>query len=640
VIPHRAFNIGRGNIVMAISTISFSKTPQAQNDAFAWAEDELLASGLFDQPTNVIKLNVTSNDLGGAAKSLWSIDNGDFLSDLATNNVNTGWEATANGNLIRIVNGQVEIDISNSVIAATTVGATPGVDDVNALAAGVAISDSFTYAIQLGNGTLSYATVSISLVGENDAATISATLGGDYSVTKNGSEVSFATDGIYPTNAQYISDAAVADVNGDGYADILTVNNISSSVSVFLNDGTGVFGAAISNPVYAGSGNTNAVTTADVNGDGYLDLVTADAVQPTVSVLLGDGTGVFGPATHYNTGAGAGFTNTTVAVDVDGDGLLDLVANGSGGLISVLLNNGSGFDPAVTYNAGVGRLSDLAFADMDGDGDADIVNAGVDTHNVSILFNNGAGVFGTAGTYATGGTYPGEFALSDIDGDGDSDIVTVNQFSDNVSVLTNDGTGAFEPADLYSTGGDESTDIAIADMNGDGNVDIVTSNITSQTVSVLLGDGDGGFGTPATFAVDGEVPHQLALGDFNGDGATDIVSGDTGTVETGFFQGDVSILFNASVGGDPSASGDLDIIDVDAGEAKFAAVAPADLEGTYGAFTFDADTGAWSYTLDNLDPDTQALTASQTAYDSLTVASLDGTDEFTITVNIYGSELV
>ncbi|WP_439670008.1 Metalloprotease, Hemolysin-type calcium-binding region [Cupriavidus necator] len=87
--------------------------------------------------------------------------------------------------------------------------------------------------------------------------------------------------------------------------------------------------------------------------------------------------------------------------------------------------------------------------------------------------------------------------------------------------------------------------------------------------------------------------------------------------------------------GDASASGKLTVTDVDAGEAHFAAVAPDSLVGQYGTFTFDSNTGAWTYTLDNTKAD--ALIAGQQVSDSLTVASADHTAQQTITVNITGA---
>ncbi|HJR22569.1 MAG TPA: VCBS domain-containing protein, partial [Dongiaceae bacterium] len=85
--------------------------------------------------------------------------------------------------------------------------------------------------------------------------------------------------------------------------------------------------------------------------------------------------------------------------------------------------------------------------------------------------------------------------------------------------------------------------------------------------------------------------------------------------------------------GDPGASGQLAVSDVDFGENKFQTL--GSLDGTYGKFTFDADSGAWNYLLDQSKADT--LTDGELATDKLTVTSLDGTDTYDITVNIAGS---
>ncbi|MEC3767130.1 beta strand repeat-containing protein [Cupriavidus sp. SS-3] len=87
--------------------------------------------------------------------------------------------------------------------------------------------------------------------------------------------------------------------------------------------------------------------------------------------------------------------------------------------------------------------------------------------------------------------------------------------------------------------------------------------------------------------------------------------------------------------GDASASGTLTVVDVDSGEAHFAAVPPDSLVGQYGTFTFNSTTGAWTYTLDNSKAD--ALIAGQQVSDALTVWSADQTAQQTITVNITGT---
>ncbi|AXS79455.1 VCBS domain-containing protein [Dechloromonas sp. HYN0024] len=85
--------------------------------------------------------------------------------------------------------------------------------------------------------------------------------------------------------------------------------------------------------------------------------------------------------------------------------------------------------------------------------------------------------------------------------------------------------------------------------------------------------------------------------------------------------------------GDPSAGGKLTVSDPDAGQSKFQT--PALLQGTYGTFTFATD-GTWTYALDPALSD--KLNSGQSASDSLTVKSFDGSAQRTITVNITGSQ--
>jgi VCBS repeat-containing protein len=81
--------------------------------------------------------------------------------------------------------------------------------------------------------------------------------------------------------------------------------------------------------------------------------------------------------------------------------------------------------------------------------------------------------------------------------------------------------------------------------------------------------------------------------------------------------------------------GTLKVSDVDTGENKFAAVDEATLQGEYGSFSFDSETGAWTYTLDN--QKAQILKAAETVYEKLVVQSLDGTATETILVKVIGT---
>nr|ABD74956.1 hypothetical protein [Sinorhizobium kostiense] len=96
------------------STTSFNNT-QAQDDVYGWTEEQLLASSIYDAATHTITLDVASNDLGGKAKTLWSIDDGgtNLMSELLKSDTTTNWEKTAEGNWIRVCDGKIEYRIES-----------------------------------------------------------------------------------------------------------------------------------------------------------------------------------------------------------------------------------------------------------------------------------------------------------------------------------------------------------------------------------------------------------------------------------------------------------------------------------------------------------------------------------------------
>ncbi len=315
---------------------------------------------------------------------------------------------------------------------------------------------------------------------------------------------------------------AAADVNGDGRLDLLTSNYSSSTAGVLLGNGNGTFGAVTT---YSTGTNSNpySIAVADVNGDGRLDLLTANSNSNTAGVLLGNGNGTFGAVTTYSTGTNSNPYSIAVA-DVNGDGKRDLLtANHNSKTAGVLLGNGNGtFGAATTYSTG-DYTYNIAVGDVNGDGKLDLLTAGYS--NVGVLLGNGNGTFGAVTNYSTGTgiTIPYGIVVADVNGDGKLDLLTAISNLNTAGVLLGNGNGTFGAVTNYSTGGNSPADIAVADVNGDGNLDLLVPNLSSNKAGVLLGNGNGTFGAATNYST-GSNPNGIAVADVNGDGKLDLLT--------------------------------------------------------------------------------------------------------------------
>ncbi|HTQ98354.1 MAG TPA: FG-GAP-like repeat-containing protein [Candidatus Acidoferrum sp.] len=264
-----------------------------------------------------------------------------------------------------------------------------------------------------------------------------------------------------PTADHYTHGVAVADVNGDGAADIFMVNYDGSRL--LLNDGSGHFTDASDRVVEARAWGSPASDAAfcDINGDGKPDLVIGGSYYaaggPSTAapnrVLMNDGTGHFAPDTRYVLPAklfgDSGNTTAIVCADVNGDGAADLLlATDQNSLVpglQFLLNDGHGqfSDATERLNLQFPSTNSWVWAihvvDINSDGLPDIVLRSVSTDNSantlsrSILLNRGDGSFVDASEVFVANTNF-NLAVGDINGDGLIDLV-VTSLQDRVRVF-------------------------------------------------------------------------------------------------------------------------------------------------------------------------------------------------------------
>jgi hypothetical protein len=376
----------------------------------------------------------------------------------------------------------------------------------------------------------------------------------------------------------------VADVNGDGFADVLVPIWNDNEIAILDGNADGSLSAA----QYVSVVGAYAVAVADMNGDGNADLIAIgsdNSQTSTVSILLGDGHGNFQPATSQQTVNGP-YPSVLGVADMDGDGQPDLVLYVQGALVWLKNATGGNFAPPVTLAAPAYNL--FALADFNKDGKPDILYPLFDyttgTNTFHLLVNRGGGNFtdqvaagltGISGPatvidfnldgipdlvveqtllgsttttlYSFRGNGNGSFTqvasmniplpytlvAGDFDHDGFPDLAGPN--GSQIMYLFGDGHGNFTPRPIV---GPEGVAIGVGDINGDGLPDVVVDDRVNF-VGVSLGRKDRNYPTPLTLTL--QSLGFITLGDVNGDGLPDIFIG--GVDDTEFNQYLPGIVF-------------------------------------------------------------------------------------------------
>ena len=315
-----------------------------------------------------------------------------------------------------------------------------------------------------------------------------------------------------------------ADLNGDGNADLVTANLLGNTVSVALGDGTGDFRIS----ELTGITQPRTLVVDDLNLDGQVDIVVGSLTG--IHIFTGKGDGTFDEPVQQSV---AGKVHRLTGADVNSDGFLDLVvADFSTDLIQILMGQGDGTFEFLTSTQSTVSGFAVVVSDFNKDGDLDLA-ALSNTETVSVMLNNGDDTFSDPALIPVpdenGGTTEVNLTTGDMNGDGNVDLLVTHHLEGNVAIVPGNGDGTF--GDFFEIDlGDGASEILVQDVNGDSIPDILSSfegfvSARRPGVAVRTGNGDGTFQNTINF-ITGSLNSALVAGDFNNDGGTDLAVAD------------------------------------------------------------------------------------------------------------------
>lgn len=325
--------------------------------------------------------------------------------------------------------------------------------------------------------------------------------------------ISSSADGARPVFA--------ADLDADGDQDPLWGSVAGDAVLWSENDGRGGFGPE--HVVATGLDQVNSALAVDMNLDGELDVVAASSRGASRTVWY-ENQGGGAAFREHPIGTSAWGTVAVAVADVDGDldpDVLTATLYASQGLVWYENSNGGQTFTLHTVPASYREAHDVFVVDLDRDGDRDLLAAFASGNTVAWYENDGRQVF-TEHMISNAAISARAVVAVDVDRDGDLDPVSASYRDDKIAWYENDGHQHFTEH-LISTRIDGAYDVVPADPDGDGDWDFVSAAYDGGTVAWHENEGDQNF-TLHTIATNLPAANSVFVADMDGNGAPDVLS--------------------------------------------------------------------------------------------------------------------
>jgi len=348
---------------------------------------------------------------------------------------------------------------------------------------------------------------------------------------------------------------AAVDLDRDGDVDLATTTRDTEAVQWYEQTAPAVFGQP---PVELGGplalSAPRAVTPADLDQDGDLDLLAGNLGSGTLALFLQGAPGEFETAPSLLDDDG-GLQPLCVAVsDVDGDSRADVVVPAADGTLRVLYQTRPGTFADPPREIGSGAASEaprnVLVRDLDADGDMDLASVHPGRSHVAIHHQLFTAVFDSAaqlvgGIGLTDGAY--DIAAVDLDGDALLDLLSADSLDDRLSIHLQDPAahGSFLPLTQHlgsASVTDDPRSLAVADTDGDGDRDVIVSSVGSDNFAIFRQLGGAQFAPNPLVRGGPDVtnePVDVIGADLTGDARIDVATANvgSGTVTLWHFNG-------------------------------------------------------------------------------------------------------